>query len=148
MAYLPLPVQYKSLRENHPLPTYGSAGAACADVFASVQEPIYLAPGESALVPLGFAVAMPQGWELQVRPRSGLAAKGVIVANSPGCVDEDYRGEVKAIIRNLGTEILRIEDRMRIAQICPVMVTRLEFRVTDTLSDTERGAGGFGSTGT
>ena len=145
---LPVRIAIKSLRENHPLPTYGTEGAACADAYASLPEgPLTLAPGQGAIIPLGFAVAMPEGWELQVRSRSGHSAKGLLIANSPGCVDSDYRGEVGAIVRNVGQNAFTITDQMRIAQVCPAMVTRMDFNVVSDLDETKRGAGGFGSTG-
>lgn len=148
---LGIKIQYKPLRVGHPLPKYGSEGAACADVYASLPPEtgghITLTPGQGAIIKLGFAVAMPPGWELQVRSRSGMAANGLIIANSPGCVDEDYRGEVGAIVRNVGQSAYTITDGMRIAQIAPAMVTKMDFTVTDSLDDTKRGDKGFGSSG-
>lgn len=131
-----------------PLPAYESALAAGADLRAAMDKDIVLAPGERALIPTGFAMALPVGYEAQVRPRSGLAAKqGVTVLNSPGTVDADYRGEVKVILVNLGQDPVTISRGMRIAQmvIAPVMQPR--FTEVEALSETDRGAGGFGSTG-
>ena len=131
-----------------PLPAYESALAAGADLRAAMDEDVVLAPGERTLVPTGFAMALPAGYEAQVRPRSGLAAKqAVTVLNSPGTVDADYRGEVKVILVNLGQDPVTISRGMRIAQmvIAPVMQPR--FTEVEALSKTDRGAGGFGSTG-
>lgn len=132
------------------LPRQQSAGAAGMDLCAAVpeDEPLVIAPGARALVPCGFAMALPQGFEGQVRPRSGLAAKfGVTVLNTPGTIDADYRGEVKVILINLGEAPFAVARGERIAQmvVAPVMATR--FEEMDTLDETERGAGGFGSTG-
>lgn len=131
-----------------PLPAYESALAAGADLRAAMDEDVVLAPGERTLIPTGFAMALPAGYEAQVRPRSGLAAKqGVTVLNSPGTVDADYRGEVKVVLVNLGQDPVTISRGMRIAQmvIAPVMQPR--FTEVEALSETDRGAGGFGSTG-
>ena len=131
-----------------PLPAYESALAAGADLRAAMDKDIVLAPGERTLIPAGFAMALPVGYEAQVRPRSGLAAKqGVTVLNSPGTIDADYRGEVKVILVNLGQDPVTISRGMRIAQmvIAPVMQPR--FTEVEALSKTDRGAGGFGSTG-
>lgn len=131
------------------LPAYGSDEAAGCDLLAAVDVPLTLAPGARALVPTGLRMALPPGYEAQVRPRSGLAAKhGVTVLNSPGTVDSDYRGEVKAILINLGDEPFVIERGMRIAQMVVAPVTRVAWDETGNLEDTARGAGGFGSTGT
>ena len=131
-----------------PLPSYESALAAGADLRAAVNEDLVLAPGERALVPTGFAMALPAGYEAQVRPRSGLAAKqGITVLNSPGTVDADYRGEVKVILVNLGQEAVTISRCMRIAQMVIAPVVQPRFSEVEALSETDRGAGGFGSTG-
>ncbi|MBO0661525.1 dUTP diphosphatase [Jiella sp. MQZ9-1] len=130
------------------LPSYSSAGAAGADLRASLDGPLELAPGERALVPTGLAVELPDGFEMQIRPRSGLAVRhGVTVLNSPGTVDSDYRGEVKVLLVNLGEEPVAIEPGDRIAQAVIAPVTRAVFTLAETLSDTTRGTGGFGSTG-
>ena len=133
-----------------PLPVYETEASAGMDLRAAVPdgEPLELAPGQVALVPTGFAMALPVGFEAQVRPRSGLAAKhAVTVLNTPGTIDADYRGEVKVILTNFGTEPFTIERGMRIAQMIIAPVTMAEWRVMDGLDETARGAGGFGSTG-
>lgn len=133
------------------LPAYESQHAAGMDLRAAIGEgdDIVLAPGERAMVPTGLAIALPVGFEAQVRPRSGLAAKqGVTVLNSPGTVDADYRGEVKVILINHGAEPVTITRGMRIAQMLFAPVTRGVFAVVDALDETARGSGGFGSTGT
>ena len=108
-----------------------------------------LKPGERQLIPTGLAIALPEGYEAQVRPRSGLAFKnGVTVLNSPGTIDADYRGEVKVILANLGTEPFTIERGMRVAQMVVAQYTRVSFNLVEQLDETARGAGGFGSTGT
>jgi dUTP pyrophosphatase len=135
--------------EGLPLPDYATPGAAGMDAVAAVIETHMLAPGARFPVPLGFCMAIPDGYEVQVRPRSGLAMKhGITVPNSPGTIDSDYRGEVKALLINLGTEPFAIERGMRICQLVPAVVTRASLEVVTTLDDTARGKGGFGSTGT
>jgi len=132
-----------------PLPAYETAQSAGMDLAAAIDTPLSLAPGERAMVPTGLAIALPAGFEAQVRPRSGLAAKnGVTVLNTPGTVDADYRGEVKVILINLGRETFEIERGMRIAQMVIAPVTQARFAEVDSLDETARGAGGFGSTGT
>jgi dUTP pyrophosphatase len=134
--------------EGLPLPAYATPGAAGMDAVAAVTETVMLAPGERFPVPLGFCMAIPDGYEVQVRPRSGLALKhGITVPNSPGTIDSDYRGEVKALLINLGQEPFAIERGMRICQLVPAAVTRATLAVVDALDQTQRGAGGFGSTG-
>lgn len=131
-----------------PLPEYESAGAAGVDLRACLEEPLTIAPGETVLVPTGFAIAVPAGWEAQVRPRSGLALRhGLSLTNSPGTIDSDYRGEVSIILINLGREPFRVEHGMRIAQLVLAPVAQARWVETDRLPETERGAGGFGSTG-
>lgn len=132
------------------VPAYQSAGAAGFDIRAAVaaDQPATLAPGERALIPTGFQIAVLEGFELQVRPRSGLAMRhGITVLNAPGTVDCDYRGEVMVLLVNLGNETFRIERGERIAQGIIAPVARAEFAEVETLPDTVRGAGGFGSTG-
>ena len=130
------------------LPAYQSADAAGLDLVAAVDEPLTLPPLGRALVPTGFAMALPSGYEAQVRPRSGLAAKhGVTVLNSPGTVDADYRGEVKVILVNLSDRPFTIGRGERIAQMIIAPVSRVNLVETETLDATSRGAGGFGSTG-
>jgi dUTP pyrophosphatase len=134
--------------EGLDLPAYQSAGAAGADIRAALAEPLVLEPQARALVPTGLVMDIPDGWEVQVRPRSGLAARhGVTVLNSPGTVDSDYRGEVMAILVNLGAEPFTITRGERIAQIVVAPVVQAEFETVETVSASSRGAGGFGSTG-
>lgn len=129
-----------------PLPAYATAGAAGMDVVAA--EDVELAPGARHAVATGFAMAIPEGYEVQVRPRSGLALKhGITCLNTPGTIDSDYRGEVKVILANLGQEVFRVVRGERIAQLVPAAVTRATLGEVDTLDDTARGSGGFGSTG-
>lgn len=132
--------------EGLPLPAYATAGAAGMDVVAA--EDVTLPPGARHAVATGFAVAIPPGYEIQVRPRSGLALKnGVTCLNTPGTIDEDYRGEVKVILANLGSDPFEVRRGERIAQLVPAPVQRARFAEVETLDDTARGAGGFGSTG-
>jgi len=132
-----------------PLPDYATADSAGMDLLAAVDAPLTLAPGARALVPTGLAIALPAGFEAQVRPRSGLALKqGLTVLNAPGTVDADYRGEVGVILINLGQAPVAIERGMRIAQMVVAPVSRLAWEPVAALPDTGRGAGGFGSTGT
>ncbi len=132
------------------LPAYETAGSAGMDVRAAVPEgePIVLKPGERSMVPTGLSVAIPEGYEIQVRPRSGLAAKhGLTCLNTPGTIDSDYRGEIKVILINLGQDAFTIQRGERIAQLVLAPVTRLAWSEVDALDETSRGAGGFGSTG-
>ena len=132
--------------EGLPLPAYATAHAAGMDVVAA--EDAILAPGARAAISTGFAIAIPEGYEVQVRPRSGLALKnGVTCLNTPGTIDADYRGEVKIILANLGSEPFEIKRGERVAQLVPAAVQRAVFAEVDTLDDTARGQGGFGSTG-
>ncbi len=131
-----------------PLPAYATEGAAGLDLLAAVSEPVELAPGTHRLIPTGISIALPDGFEAQVRPRSGLALKnGVTVLNSPGTIDADYRGEVGAILINHGKAPFRIERGMRIAQMVIARVAHATFTERDELPPTDRAAGGFGSTG-
>jgi dUTP diphosphatase len=132
--------------EDLPLPSYASAGAAGLDVVAA--EDLTLVPGGRHAVATGFAIAIPEGYEVQVRPRSGLALKnGITCLNTPGTIDSDYRGEVKVILANLGGEPFEVRRGERIAQLVPAPVQRAAFREVDALDSTDRGSGGFGSTG-
>lgn len=132
--------------EGLPTPCYATPGAAGLDVVAA--EDVTLAPGQRHAVATGFAIAIPPGFEVQVRPRSGLALKhGITCLNTPGTVDADYRGEVKVLLVNLGSEPFDVRRGERIAQLVPASVLKAEFRTVDELSDTSRGTGGFGSTG-
>ena len=131
------------------LPAYATAQAAGMDLMAAVDAPLTLAPGQRALVPTGIAIALPAGFEAQVRPRSGLAAKnGVTVLNAPGTIDADYRGEIKAILINHGDQPFVIERGMRVAQMVIARYEQVQWNAVDSLDETPRGAGGFGSTGT
>jgi dUTP pyrophosphatase len=132
--------------EGLPLPAYATAHAAGLDVVSA--EAVRLAPGERRAVATGFAIAIPEGYEVQVRPRSGLALKhGLTCLNAPGTIDADYRGEVKVILANLGGEAVELRRGERIAQLVPAKVQAALFAEVDALDDTARGAGGFGSTG-
>jgi dUTP pyrophosphatase len=144
-----VPLQRLAHALDLPAPAYASAHAAGIDLLAAVAESLTLAPGTRAQVPTGIAIALPEGFEAQVRPRSGLAARhGVTVLNSPGTVDADYRGEIAVVLINLGEEAFRIERGMRIAQLVVAPVMRIRWSEAGQLSSTERAGGGFGSTGT
>ena len=134
--------------DDVPLPEYQSEHAAAMDLHAAVTEPVTLAPGEIALIPCGFAMAVPVGYEAQIRPRSGLALKhGISIPNAPGTIDSDYRGQVQVIMVNLGAEPFVIERCSRIAQMIIKPVPRVEWAEVDELPPSERGSGGFGHTG-
>ena len=131
-----------------PLPSYQSALAAGLDLLAAVDTPLVIAPGGRALVPTGIAIALPEGFEAQLRPRSGLAARhGLTVLNAPGTIDADYRGELQVLLVNLGSESVTITRGMRIAQLVVAAVARAQLREVTSLEETPRGSGGFGSTG-
>ena len=149
-ATFPVTVPLKRLDNGADLalPRYETAGSAGADIRAAVDAPLRLEPGQRALVPAGFAMALPAGYEAQVRPRSGLAVKsGITVLNAPGTIDSDYRGEVRVPLINLGDEAFTVERGMRIAQLVIAPVVQAGFNEVGDLDETERGAGGFGSTG-
>ena len=142
-------IQIKKLSTSVSIPKYETSGSSGMDIAAQIEKNIIINPGEKAIVTTGFAVSIPRGYEVQIRPRSGLAAKkNITVLNTPGTIDADYRGEVKVILINLGKESFIIENGERIAQmvVCPVIQAKLE--EVKELSDTYRGSGGFGSTGT
>lgn len=146
-----LTVQIKALANfgNLPLPKFETSQAAGADLRAALDADMVLAPSERALVPTGFAMALPAGYEAQIRPRSGLAYKnGITCLNTPGTIDADYRGEVKVLLINHGTENFTITRGERIAQMVIAPITQPDFALVETLDDTARGEGGFGSTGT
>ena len=131
-----------------PLPSYQTIGSAGMDLLAAVENEILIAPNEIALVPTGIAIALPNGFEAQIRPRSGLAAKyGITIPNAPGTIDSDYRGEIKVILQNMGKENFSIKRGDRIAQMIIAKYEKIEWREVDTLEETSRGAGGFGHTG-
>ena len=135
-------------KSNHALPAYETNHSAGMDLRASIDQPIILKPLERAIISTGLFIEIPQGFEAQIRPRSGLAAKkGITVLNSPGTVDADYRGEIKVILINLSNENFTIENGERIAQMIVASHERVEWTVAEELMETERGAGGFGSTG-
>jgi dUTP pyrophosphatase len=142
-------IRFKILPHGQGLarPCYATEGAAGLDVVAA--ENLTIAPGQRHAVATGFAIAIPAGYEVQVRPRSGLALKhGITCLNTPGTIDEDYRGEVKVILANFGSEPFEVRRGERIAQLVPAPVLKASFREVEELPETERGAGGFGSTGT
>lgn len=131
-----------------PLPEYATKQSAGMDLLAAVEAELVIRPGERALVPTGIAIALPEGFEAQIRPRSGLAFKqGLTVCNAPGTIDADYRGEVKALLINLGQEPVTITRGMRVAQMVVAPFTQAAWQPVESLEDTARGAGGFGSTG-
>jgi dUTP pyrophosphatase len=145
---LSVEIQVLSHGEGLSLPTYATAGSAGMDLLAAVNEPIVLVPGKRAMVPTGIRIALPEGYEAQIRPRSGLAiGAGVTVVNAPGTVDSDYRGEVKVGLVNLSDEAYTIQRGDRIAQMVVAPVTRVAWQPVALLDETERGARGFGSTG-
>jgi len=135
-------------RSKHALPHYATASSAGMDLKANLDDAIILQPGERALIPTGIFMELPAGFEAQVRPRSGLALKhGVTVLNAPGTVDADYRGEVGVILVNLGEKAFAVEDGERVAQLVVAPYTQVSWQEADTLGETDRGEGGFGSTG-
>ncbi|MBP3350642.1 MAG: dUTP diphosphatase [Bacteroidaceae bacterium] len=135
-------------RSHHALPSYSTPLSAGMDIRANLEEPITLQPGERRLIPTGLFIALPEGYEAQIRPRSGLAIKhGITVLNSPGTIDADYRGEVGIILINHSDKAFVIEDGERVGQMVVAQYSRVEWNETDTLDETERGAGGFGHTG-
>ena len=135
-------------RSKHPLPTYATVASAGMDLRADLDEPITLNPLQRTLVPTGLYMALPVGYEAQVRPRSGLALKkGITVLNTPGTIDADYRGQVGVILVNLSSEEFVIEDGERIAQLVIARHEQVEWQPVEVLEDTERGAGGFGHSG-
>ncbi len=131
-----------------PLPSYATSGAAGMDLLAAIDKPVKIAPAGRALIPTGIAIALPTGFELQIRPRSGLALKhGITLPNTPGTIDEDYRGEIQVIMLNASDEAFTVTRGMRIAQAVLAPVLHVAWTEVETLDETERGAGGFGSTG-
>ncbi|MBS0622685.1 MAG: dUTP diphosphatase [Verrucomicrobia bacterium] len=137
------------VEEEAQVPSYATIGAAGADLSAHIKEPLIVEPGRTALVPTGLKVAIPEGFELQVRPRSGLALRyGITVLNTPGTIDSDYRGSIGVILINHGHEPFRIEPGMRIAQLVLCRVFQARFVAHESLLASTRGEGGFGSTGT
>ena len=142
-------IQIKKLSSSVLIPKYETSGSSGMDISAHIENNIIIKPGEKALIATGFSIAIPKGYEVQIRPRSGLAIKkNITVLNTPGTIDADYRGEIKVILINLGKEKFIIKNGERVAQmvVCPVVQASLE--EVKELSDTQRGSGGFGSTGT
>jgi len=132
-----------------PIPKFQTSGASGCDLMADISEPVILKPGERRLIPTGFALSIPEGFEGQIRPRSGLALKkGISITNAPGTIDADYRGEVKIILMNLGQETVTIQPGDRIAQLVIQRVYQVEWLESESLDNTARAAGGFGHTGT
>jgi len=149
MDRVELLIQVRDDCKDVPLPRYMSEHASGLDICAAVPGPLVIGSGERALVPAGFHMALPPGYEAQVRPRSGLAIKhGITVLNAPGTIDSDYRGEVKVILANLGAEPFTVRRGDRIAQMVIQPVVRAELKAVDELPDSARGHGGFGHTGT
>ena len=141
-------VLIKRLNPSVQLPSYKTNGASGMDLMAFIEKPIELEPGKSCLVPTGLSVAFPEEYEIQIRPRSGLAAKNnITVLNTPGTIDSDYRGELKIILFNHGNENFLINNSDRIAQMILTPIIKMELQETDKLPETVRGEGGFGSTG-
>jgi dUTP pyrophosphatase len=144
-------IKFKRLKKelsNIPLPSYATKGSAGMDIYAAIEKPITLPHGAIEMVPTNISVEIPEGYEIQVRPRSGLAAKhGIGILNSPGTIDSDYRGEIKIIIINLGKEDFVIQPAERIAQLVVSKVYKAKFIETKELNNTSRGEGGFGHTG-
>ena len=138
----------KRLSNNILIPKYETTGSSGMDIAACLKNKLTIKPGEKAIIPTGFSLSIPSGFEVQIRPRSGLAAKqGLTVLNTPGTIDADYRGEIKVILINLSRDIFVVENGLRIAQmvVCPVIQVSLE--EVEELPETNRGSGGFGSTG-
>ncbi len=138
-------LKVKKLKEDAKIPVYSTDGAAGLDIFSA--EEIEIPPREWRVVGTGISIELPEGFEAQVRPRSGLALKGITVLNTPGTIDPDYRGEVKVILFNVSNKSFKVEKGMRIAQLVISKFERVKVEITDSLSDTKRGEGGFGSTG-
>ncbi len=149
---LPVPLRVKLVRQPHArglsLPAPATSGSAGCDLAAAIEKDIVLEPGQRRLVPTGFSIAVPEGFEAQVRPRSGLALRhGIVLPNSPGTIDSDYRGELQVIVMNAGTEPFTISRGDRIGQLVIAPVVRVEWQEVEVLDATERATGGFGHTG-
>ena len=139
----------KRLSKEVSLPKYETSGSSGMDLAANIDANFNIDPGKTAIIPTGLALSIPKGFEVQIRPRSGLAAKQKIsVLNTPGTIDADYRGEIKVILINLGQETFKVEKGLRIAQMVVCPVVQAQIKEVEDLSETERGKGGFGSTGT
>ncbi len=138
----------KRLSKNIPLPKYKTDGSSGLDIAADIKKNIEIKPGKTEIIPTGLAVSIPKNFEIQIRPRSGLAAKNQIsILNTPGTIDADYRGELKVILINLGNKSFLVEKGLRIAQIVLCPIIKANIKEVDTLDDTKRGSRGFGSTG-
>ena len=138
----------KRLSKKVSLPKYETSGSSGMDLTANIENSLDIKPGETAIIPTGLALSIPNGFEVQIRPRSGLAAKKKIsVLNTPGTIDSDYRGEIKIILINLGQDIFKVEAGLRIAQMVVCPVVKVDLKEVDDLKITDRGTGGFGSTG-
>ncbi len=141
-------VLIKKLKKNVKIPKYETLGSSGMDLSANIDSTLIIKPGEKCLIPTGLALSIPKNYEVQIRPRSGLAAKNSItVLNTPGTIDSDYRGEIKVILINLGKEDFQVENGLRIAQMVLSPVSKAELLETDSLDNTMRDKGGFGSTG-
>ena len=141
-------VLIKRLSKNIELPKYETSGSSGMDLSANIEKQIKIEPGKTSIIPTGISVSIPKNFEIQIRSRSGLAAKSQIsVLNSPGTIDADYRGELKVILINLGNKTFVVERGARIAQMVLCPIVKAKFKEVDSLDDTDRGAGGFGSTG-
>ena len=139
----------KRLSKNISLPKYETDGSSGMDLSANIEKEIEIAPGKTSIIPTGLALAIPKNFEIQIRPRSGLAAKNQIsVLNTPGTIDADYRGELKVILINLGENTFKVEKGLRVAQMILCPVVKATIKEVDVLEETLRGSGGFGSTGT
>ena len=148
MSEIPVSIRQLPNGEGLPLPAYATAQSSGLDLAAALSEDIVIGPGEHTVVPTGVAIALPDGFEAQVRPRSGLAAKhAVTVLNSPGTIDTDYRGEIRVVLANHGAASFTVSRGMRIAQLVIAPVSRIVWNEVDALTDSPRGEGGFGSTG-
>ena len=148
MSEIPVSIRQLPNGEGLPLPAYATAQSSGLDLAAALTEDIVIGPGEHAVIPTGVAIALPDGFEAQVRPRSGLAAKhAVTVLNSPGTIDTDYRGEIRVVLANHGAASFTVSRGMRIAQLVIAPVSRIIWNEVDALADSPRGDGGFGSTG-
>ena len=148
MSEIPVSIRQLPNGEGLPLPAYATAQSSGLDLAAALTEDIVIGPGEHAVVPTGVAIALPDGFEAQIRPRSGLAAKhAVTVLNSPGTIDTDYRGEIRVVLANHGAASFTVSRGMRIAQLVIAPVSRIVWNEVDALADSPRGEGGFGSTG-
>ena len=149
MTMIPVKLMQLPHGTSLPLPAYATALSAGVDLMAAIDADVVLQPLERTLIPTGIAIALPEGYEAQIRPRSGLALKnGISLVNTPGTIDADYRGEIKVLLINLGQEPFTISTGMRIAQMIVAPVSRVTFELTDSLDDTARSQSGFGSTGT